>query len=916
MADDRWARADRIFDEALDRPAGERARFLDEACAGDEPLRRLVERLLAGADSVDPALDDGVGDSLVAAAVETTLGDDAPAAGTLVGRYRIEREIGRGGMAVVYLAERADGEFEQRVALKLVKRGTDTDDVVRRFAQERQILAAASHPDIARLLDGGVTDDGRPFLVLEYVDGKPIDRYCDERALSVDERLRLFVRVGRAVAHAHRNLVVHRDIKPHNVLVSADGDVKLLDFGIAKVLEPGVDDADLTRTRTTFLTPAYATPEQVSGGPITTASDVYQLGLLLYRLITGRAPYPLPTADAESLRRAVCESAPARPSANTGPPGAGETDDDGDDVPVDPFATRSTTPRELRRRLAGDLDNIVMKALRKEPERRYGTVAEFVADIENHLAGRPVSARPDTLGYRLSKFVARHTAASVAAVVVFGLLVAFAVTMSVQARRIARERDRANVEARTAREVSDFLTDLFRLSDPGRARGNSVTAREILDRGAERIARELGDQPAVRGRLETTIGVVYQLLGILDASEAILRGAVERLEATLGRDHPDTLSARSALAFTLAERGAHDESLAEYLDLLADRGRQFPPDDPETLEIQSHLGDLYVQMGRFEEAEAVLTASADGLVATLGEEHKDSLGALSNLAILLERSGKSGEAIDLSRRVLDIRRRVLGDDHPDTLASINNLGIYLAQRGRFDEAEPLLREAVEVSRRVRGPEHRGTASNLSNLGMLLTIQERYDQAGAAIAEALSIYRRTLGDDHPETMATAEAHAVLLGKTGHEPEAEAALLDVLARGRRVLGEDHPANATTLAELGDLYLRQGRNEDAAARLRESADLLASRLGPDHPETLESHRMLAGALVALGRRDEAERVLLAVLEGKRRTLADDPEMIRSALLQVAEFYDGGGDPERAAPYRAEAERMPPETPDPAPR
>ena len=406
MTDDLWSRADRILDEALDRSNAERPAYLDHACAGDAELRGLVDRLLADAEAADPSLDRGVGGSLLAEAVDSALGQEATLAGSVVGRYRIVGEIGRGGMAIVYLAERADAEFRQQVALKLLKRGVDTDEVVRRFEQERQILAAASHPDIARLLDGGVTDDGRPFLVMEYVDGKPIDEYCDDRGLTVDERLRLFLRVGHAVADAHRNLVVHRDIKPHNILVTADGNVKLLDFGIAKVLEPGPGGSELTRTRTTFLTPAYATPEQVAGGPITTASDIYQLGLLLYRLLTGRAPYRLSSLDSEDLRRSVCESVPARPSSTTGP----RKPERSEDEPgiEDCSRLRGTSPRGLRRRLAGDLDNIVLKALRKEPERRYDSAAQLVADIENHLAGRPVTARADTVWYRVSKLVSRH----------------------------------------------------------------------------------------------------------------------------------------------------------------------------------------------------------------------------------------------------------------------------------------------------------------------------------------------------------------------------------------------------------------------------------------------------------------------------------------------------------------------------
>lgn len=836
MADDLWKRADRILEEALDRSGGERAAYLDAACASEPELRALVERLLADAEAEHPTLERGVADAVVAQAVETTV------EGTIVGRYRVVRELGRGGMAIVYLAERVDDDFRQKVALKLLKRGLDTEEVVKRFLQERQILAAASHPDIARLLDGGATADGRPFLAMEYVDGLPIDRYCDERRLSVDERLRLFARVGRAVAAAHRSLVVHRDIKPHNILVTAEGNVKLLDFGIAKVLEPDAGE-DLTRTRTTFLTPAYASPEQVSGGAITTATDVYQLGLLLYRMLTGRSPYAIPGTDSEALRRAVLESAPTRPSASTGPY-AGDEENEGALSTMDLCRARATTPRGLRRRLRGDLDNIVMTALRKEPERRYGTVAEFVADVEHHLAGRPVSARPDTLAYRTSKFVSRHRAATAFAVVVVLLLAALAATMTVQARRIAVERDRANLEAETARRVSSFLVELFRVSDPDVARGSTVTAREILDRGAAKIDRDLAHEPAVQGRLKREIGIVYQLLGLQKQAEPILRDAVLRLESSLGTEHEDTLAARAALAYVLMVSGKRDEAQGLYEDVIAARRRIHPEDDPETFALLSHLGDLYLKMGRIEEAESALLESTEGLRRLRGEEHPDTLGASSNLAMLYDVQGKWAESIDLAGRVLEARRRTLGSDHPDTLASLNNTAIYLAKQNRLQEAEPLFRDAVETSRRVRGPEHRGTATALSNLGMLLTIEGKFDEAGPVAREAMETYLRVLGEDHPDTLAATEAYAVLLAKTGREDEGEALLLDVLERSRRVLGPEHPETASTLGHLGDLYRERGRIADAEKRYREGIALLERKFGPDHPQVVDLRARLASA------------------------------------------------------------------------
>ncbi len=445
-------------------------------CEDDDELLGLVTRVLAHADA-DASLP---GHAAGVDGIESLLPDqeeDPGEPGGTVGNFRIVREVGRGGMAVVYLAERADGEFRQQVALKLIKRGVDTDEVLRRFAQERQILAEASHPNIARLLDGGTTDDGRPYFVMEHIDGRTIDRYCDDNRLSIRERLTLFTQVAEAVAYAHGNLIIHRDIKPSNILVTADGVVKLLDFGIARYLEPHGEGASATVTRRRFLTPAWASPEQVRGAPVTTASDVYQLGLLLYRLLTGRSPYRTDSGEADALEQAICSETPTPPSTAVT-----------HESTVEAIShERATSPSALRRLLAGDLDNIVLMALRKEPERRYASVAQFADDLRGYLTGLPVRARADTLGYRLSKFVLRHRIASGFAAVAVASLVVLAVTLAVHAGRIARERDRANLEAAAASEVSEFVTGLFKVSDQTRRKGRR-SRRSSCSKGDGRIS--------------------------------------------------------------------------------------------------------------------------------------------------------------------------------------------------------------------------------------------------------------------------------------------------------------------------------------------------------------------------------------------------------------------------------------------
>jgi len=528
-SNDLWQRADGIFDEALDLPRAQRPAFLDRACGGDSQLRALVERLLNAAEIEDPGFKSGgallgsFGDTFRS---ELTQADDVPA-GTLIGRYRIVRELGRGGMSVVYLAERADGQFRQEVALKLLQSGLATGHIARRFDRERQILAQARHPGVARLLDGGPGPGGRPYLVMEYVDGRPIDLYCDEERLSVPDRLRLFLQVAQAVEDAHRNLVVHRDIKPSNILVTADGHAKLLDFGIAKLLDPTATGGEaLTGSAIRLMTPAWASPEQVRGNPVTTASDVYQLGLLLYLLLTGCFPYD--TGDSAPAVRmlAIAQQEPVRPSAAVvsregSPAGCGVAPGQQPKTAEEIARVRDTTPGRLRRMLAGDLDAIILTALCKEPEKRYGSVAQLIDDLERSFAGRTIGARADTWTYRTGKLIRRHAAAFTAAAV------AAAVGLSlglVYTSGLMQERDRARQEA-------EFLRELFEGSSQGEAQGEALTPRQLLDRGVARVDLEMAEDPELQADLLEDLGNMYRNLGL----HAEARDLQSRAEALRGQ---------------------------------------------------------------------------------------------------------------------------------------------------------------------------------------------------------------------------------------------------------------------------------------------------------------------------------------------------------------------------------------------
>ncbi|HMB53064.1 MAG TPA: tetratricopeptide repeat protein [Thermoanaerobaculia bacterium] len=778
-AAERWRRIEELFAAAVELPAGERDAFLAAAC-DDAGLRREVEELLAadrGAGGEAVAGADPVARAVAAGARAFARDRSAAAPGRRLGAYRLLREIGRGGMSSVYLAARDDDAFEQRVAVKLIRPGFESGEILDRFLHERQILARLDHPFIARLHDGGTTAEGHPFFVMEHVDGEPIDDWCDHRRLSTRERLRLFLQVCEAVHAAHRNLVVHRDLKPSNVLVTADGVPKLLDFGIAKPIDgarSGLDDLTVTGMRP--MTPQYASPEQISGGAVTTASDVYSLGVLLYRLLTGRLPQPRALRSAAEWERAVLE-APAEPASRAlmrrddGPP------------PDEVAALRGTSVEALRRRLAGDLDTVITKALDREPERRYGSVEQFAEDVSRHLDGRPVIARPATAGYRLAKFVRRHRLATAAAVLVLVAVVVAATLFALQARRVTRERDRAN-------QVADLLADLFAIADPREARGGSITARELLDRGAERVAA-LDDQPRTQSMLLGKLAELYEPLGLYDEAAELLDRAIaieRRLEAAGGDE-------RRELAVRL-----------------------------------NHLGRVRARDGDYVAAEPLFAEAAERFGRLSGEDGMDVALILNNLALVRHDLGDYAAAADGYRRSIEIETRLSGSAHPFT---VGNFGLLLVDLGEYDEAVEVMRGVVGDARRD-GDDEENLASALDHLGLALLGRGDHAAAEAALAEAAELRSALFGADHPETARTVAALGVLARERGDLAGAERWLDRALADRRAALGDDHPEVAESLRERAALSALQGDGAAAEAAYREALAIQRGALSEHHPLT----------------------------------------------------------------------------------
>jgi serine/threonine protein kinase/tetratricopeptide (TPR) repeat protein len=839
---ERWQQIKVVLDDALDREGAERALFLDQACRGDGELRREVESYAASETEV--------GDFIETPVFRIRLEEVEPlAVGQRVGAYRIGREIGRGGMGAVYLAERADREFEQRVAIKLVRRGMDTEEIVRRFRSERQILAHLDHPNIAKLFDGGTTEDGRPYFVMEYVEGRPIDEFCDDRKLPVRARLELFRQVCSAVHFAHQNLIVHRDLKPGNILVTADGVPKLLDFGIAKLLDPNEDLYTLTRADLRPMTPEYASPEQVRGEAITTASDVYSLGVLLYVLLTGHRPYRPAPGDPQSLARAICDTDPVRPSSIVGRVEEIQRSD-GSIVELTPESislVREGEERLLRRKLAGDLDNIVLKAMQKEPRRRYASVDQLANDLDRHLQGLPVVARKDTLGYRTRKFVGRHKLGVALAAAVLLLIVGFSVTVTVLWQRAVRERQRAQA-------VSTFLGDLFSSPNPSRSHGQEVTAREMLDIGAKKIDRGLGTEPELRAELTQTMGRAYKSLNLYAQARPLLEEALRLDRQVQGSDDLFVAQDLHNLAGVLHELGKDAEAeplMREALTIQEKRGATRNIDYAKGL---SNLGEILAAKGDLDRAETLLKKSLAIKQALPHPDQKDIAYSLNSLGKLYATRGDYAAAAPRYRESLAIRRKLAGArPDPEVATSLSNFGSFLEDRGDLAGAERSYRDVLEMRRKLfHGPNPK-VALALSNLGYVLAAEGKSMEAETCFREALSIADKLPGFDPQRRASFLRNFAVTLLSEGKAAEAEAKVREALALFRAQQPTTWRA-ADAESVLGGCLAAQGHFKEAEPLLLESYPVLQKDKGGGAKHAAEARQRITDLYKAWGKPEKS--------------------------------------------------------------
>jgi tetratricopeptide (TPR) repeat protein/tRNA A-37 threonylcarbamoyl transferase component Bud32 len=796
---------------------------------------------------------------------EQTTESAVPTESQRIGPFRLTRVLGEGGMGIVWEAEQ-EQPVRRRVALKWIRPGMDSAQVLARFESERQALALMSSPHIAQVFEAGRSPDGRPWFAMEYVEGTWITDYCDAHRLATDARLELFEQVCHGVQHAHHKGVIHRDIKPSNVLVREENGrpiPKIIDFGLAKAMGAQLVDRSLvTRLGQHVGTPGYMSPEQAgpAGFDVDTRSDVYSLGVLLFDLLTGKLPFEAPDGDVDALRRRIREEDPPVPSARVAA------------LPIEvaqaEALARGTDRVGLLRALRGDLDWIVVRALAKDRSRRYGTPDELAADVRRHRAHEPVLAGPPGLGYRARKFVRRHAWGATAATTILVLLAATAIGMTIQARRIARE-------ARTAQSALRFLTETFRLSDPERVRGETITAREILDRAATGLERELSDNPEVEALMTLTIGHTYLNLGLFVRAEPLVRRALEIRRETLGARHPSTHEAMLELSEILFRRGVLDEAAALARKVLSE-------DDSFGARAHYLLGQILADSGKLEEAETELRAAVDQLGRAEGPESDAAIKALLALGEILSDRGRYDEAGSVYKRALDAQRRLVSGDHPNTAAALNGLGVNARRSGNYVEAEALLREALAMEERVLGAEHLETLAVRRTLGLLLVQMGRLDEAEPILRDTLEATRRQFGPGSDLTLSTLAEWAELEAKRKNYDEAERDYREALAGYRALYGEDHPQTVRILNNLGQALKGAGRLAEAEPILRACLAGATKVFGPQHPNTLTTLANVAELVDQLGRHGEALPLILQALAGLREAFHDGHALIGLTQLK----------------------------------
>ncbi len=828
-----------------------------------------------------------------------------------IGPYRLLKELGQGGMGVIYEAIQ-EKPVHRRVALKLIKWGMDTRAIIGRFESERQALALMNHPNIAGVYDAGATREGRPYFAMELVRGEPINVYCDQNQLTVRERLDLFIDICEAVQHAHQKGIIHRDIKPSNILVTIQDDrpvPKIIDFGIAKATSQRMTERTVfTEFGQMIGTPNYMSPEQagMTDTDIDTRTDVYSLGVVLYELLVGTRPFddksPLQTGFDE-IRRRIREEEPVRPSTQLSRLGEASTT---------AARNRQIDKRLLRHQLHGDLDWITMKALEKDRTRRYISASELAADIKRHLNNEPVMAGPPSAVYRAKKFVRRHRAGVAASALVLLAILTGITGMTIGIIRAKKAEKSAMEEAENARQISDFLVQLFEVSDPGESLGHDISAREVLDRGSEKIERELQDQPLVQARLMDTMGKVYMALGLYDQAETYAKKALETRISILGDEHAEVSRSLISAADVLAKKGENDKAGSFYKRSLAITEKIYGPDSLEMADTLNKLGYILLRQEDFDGATGSLKRALEIHEKFLGPDNEDVADSLNRLGTVYYVQGKYAEAEPVFLRTLSIREKLYDENHPKLAHTLSNLSLVRCALGQYSGAKELLERALAIQEKVLGPDHTDIASVLSNLAWVLRnmdrpaeakpyleraikIQEKaapdnpelgryiqnlggvmqemgdYQNAEIFMKRALAIRESLLGPEHADTAESLQGLAYCYYMQKRDDKAELYYKQSRVITEKVLGPESAKNAWNLAGLGYIYSRQGRYREAEPLFKQAINIRTKINGPEHPYALDAMDGYAEVLRNMNRIDEAEK-----LEAQTRTIREKQSLL----------------------------------------
>ncbi len=872
----RYHRVGELFRAACELPPAERPGFLDAQCEGDETLKNEVLDLLAEDDSSTGILQHPpLGEQVHLSQVVAAVGSGSSAMPESIGRYQVIRKLGAGGMGVVYEARQESPR--RTVALKIINAGVATPGMIRRFEHEAEVLGRLQHPGIAQIFEAGLFDAGagaQQFFAMELIKGEPITRYAAAHALDTRQRLELIAKTCDAVNHAHQRGVIHRDLKPGNILVDETGQPKILDFGVARATDGDLQTATL-RTQIGELvgTIPYMSPEQAAGDPseLDTRSDVYAMGVVAFQLLANRLPYEVGDRMVHEAVRVIREEEPTRLSA-------------------------------IQRSFRGDVETIVAKALEKEKGRRYQSAAELAADIRRHLNDEPIIAQPASTLYQLRKFARRNKTLVGGVVAVFLVLTAGIVTTSWGLALAIAANEKETVQREIAEAVNTFLNeDLLAATDPYNTRDRDITMRQVLDNAAENIEGRFDGRPLVEAAIRRTLGNTYQNLGEYEPAERHLAAALELRRSVLTSEHEDTLESMYGLALVHYWAGDYDRAEAILLEALEVAPRVLDDEHPLSLKLEGIQGQVYEDQSRFDEAEAIYSRNHEACLRVHGPDHAETLTAKARLASVYSRQGRFDEAIPLGKEIIDRRRHVLGEDHPDTIGALNNLGSTYTKAGRWAEAEPVLAEALDLMTRVMGPEHAHTMACTRNLAQVYERQQRYEDAERLLLRAYQTDLRNLGQEHPGTLKSMNDLARVYRSQGRLDEAEPLMRKAVEVSRRVRGDQHSHTIVYTSTLASIRFHQEQYEDAAA-LYESA-IAAKRLAfPD------GHWHIGAFLNGLGQcyttmksYPEAEAALL-----EAHAILDDafgPTSVRTVAVINAQvdLYDAWDKPSKVAEYQA---------------